>query len=131
MIYIITVLLILLLLQLKQNQNKMIEEIRKTGGMIMSKISEFAEKQNAHNEKIGVGIDNINTSLDGLTSDIQEMKDLIQKLQNSSGEISAEDQATLDQLEAKSDSAEKNVTAAADKAKALDALNPPIPPVIP
>ncbi len=49
------------------------------------------------------------------------MKDEISKLQTSSGAVTAEDQASLDRLEARS-------AAAADKLAALDALTPPVPP---
>jgi hypothetical protein len=81
---------------------------------IMSKISEFAAKQNAHNDKIDAAID-------GLTADNKAQTDLIKQLQTSPGEISAEDQATLDQLEART-------AAQADKLGALDDLTPPTPP---
>jgi uncharacterized protein YaaN involved in tellurite resistance len=81
---------------------------------IMSAISDFAAKQAAHNDKI-------DKAIDGLTADIQALKDLIATLQNSPDEISAEDQATLDALETKAGQT-------ADKLAALDDLTPPTPP---
>ena len=80
----------------------------------MSAISEFAAKQAAHNAAIDAG-------LDGIAGDVQGLKDLIAQLQTSPGTISAEDQATLDALEAKA-------AATADKVAALDAATPPIAP---
>ena len=81
---------------------------------IMSAISDFAVKQKAHNYRVDVAIA-------GLTGAIQGLNDLIKKLQNSSGQISAEDQATLDSLDAAGESA-------ASKLEALDALTPPVVP---
>ncbi len=81
----------------------------------MSAISDFAAKQNAHN-------DAIDTAVAGLGADIQGLKDLIATLQNSPGTISPEDQATLDALETRT-------SGIADKLKALDDLTPPTPPV--
>lgn len=82
---------------------------------IMSKISEFAEKQNAHNTAIDAAID-------GLAEDNKALTELIATLQNSAGTISAEDQATLDALEART-------ATQAEKLAALDALTPPpVPP---
>lgn len=60
---------------------------------IMSAISLFAEKQNAHNARMSA-------ALGGIVSDIDGLNELIQKLQTTPGPISAEDQATLDSLEA-------------------------------
>lgn len=80
----------------------------------MSAISEFAAKQQAHNDKLDAGID-------GVAGDIQVLKDLIAQLQNSAGQITPEDQATLDALEKKSGET-------ADKVAALDELTPPPPP---
>lgn len=81
----------------------------------MSTISEFAAKQNEYNNKIGVAID-------GLVGDVNGLKDLIKKLQDSAGKVTPEDQALLDNLDART----KDV---ADKLSALDDLTPPVPPV--
>jgi len=64
----------------------------------------------------------ISTSLDGVAGDVSALKDEIAKLQSSAGEISAEDQATLDSIEAKA-------VAISDKLSALDDQTvPPAPP---
>lgn len=81
---------------------------------LMSKISEFAERQNAFNDRV-------DTAVAGLTADVQALNDEIEKLQNSPGEITPEDQASLDALEARAET----ITA---KLEALDALTPPVVP---
>ncbi len=80
----------------------------------MSAISDFAAKQNAHNDRV-------DTALTGIQGDVKFLQDTIDKLQNSPGAITPEDQALLDALDARAD-----VTAS--KLEALDALNPPVPP---
>lgn len=97
-----------------ERTNPLIHEIRKIGGMIMSVISEFAAKQNAHNDKIDV-------ALEGLAQDVADLNAKIEALQNSAGQISPEDQALLDALETRGDAIEKKVVA-------LNALTPPMPP---
>lgn len=82
-----------------------------TGKEIMSKISEFATKQNAFNDRVDAAVT-------GLQQDIKTLNDLIEQLQNSPGEITPEDQASLDALEQRGD-------AIAAKLEALDALTPP------
>lgn len=77
----------------------------------MSKISEFAEKQKAFNDRLDVAIS-------GVTSDIAELNTKIEELQNTPGEITAEDQALLDELQTR-------IEALTAKAEALDALTPP------
>ncbi len=79
--------------------------------IIMSAISEFATKQNAFNDRM-------DKSIEGLTQDVQTLKDLIVQLQNTPGQITPEDQALLDNIEARSD-------VIATKLEALDALTPP------
>lgn len=84
----------------------------------MSKISEFATKQNEYNDKI-------DNHIFGLTGDIQSLKDEIQKLKDSLGDvISDEDKALLTGLETRS-----QIISA--KLEALDALTPPAIPTDP
>lgn len=78
---------------------------------IMSKISDFAAKQNAFNDRLDAAIT-------GLQGDIKTLNDAIQKLQTSQGQITPEDQALLDQIEARADGI-------ATKLEALDNLTPP------
>lgn len=80
----------------------------------MSAVSDFAAKQKAFNEKIDVAVD-------GIVGDVKFLKDKIVELQNTPGPISAEDQALLDEIEAKT-------SAIVTKLDALDAETPPTPP---
>ena len=77
-------------------------------------ITDFVNKQNAFNDRL-------DKAVDGIGGDITALNQTIQKLQESQGQITPEDQALLDQIEARSD-------ALAKKIEALDSLTPPITP---
>lgn len=81
----------------------------------MSAISDFSTKVNAAFDQIG-------TAVDGLTADVTSLKSDIAKLQASAGAITPEDQALLDGIEARAESASTKLTA-------LDGLT--VPPVAP
>lgn len=83
----------------------------------MSAISDYAAKQAAFNARL-------EKSIDGLVGDVATLNDLIEKLQNTPGPISAEDQATLNELETKGD-------ALASRMELLDAQTPPAVPAEP
>jgi uncharacterized FlgJ-related protein len=85
------------------------------GEEIMSKISDFADKQNEFNNQMDASVADIN-------ADVKALQDQIVQLQNSAGQITPEDQALLDGLQARTD-------VMAQKLAALDALTPPVPPV--
>lgn len=80
----------------------------------MSVISDFAAKMDQHNAKMDAAVD-------GLTADMKDLNDKIAQLQSTSGQITPEDQALLDAIEAKA-------SAVADKVAALDSMNPPAVP---
>ncbi len=80
----------------------------------MSAISDFAAKQNAHN-------DAMDKAIEGITGDVAFLKGEIERLQNTGGTLTADDQAIVDGLETRT-------AALADKLGALDALTPPVPP---
>lgn len=82
----------------------------------MSAISQFAAKQNAFN-------DQIDTAVAGLAADVKSLNDQIATLQNSAGTVTPEDQASLDAIQARSQTI-------ADKLTALDALTPPAVPTV-
>lgn len=84
------------------------------GDRIMSAISDFKAKMDAHNAKIDAAVS-------GLQGDVQTLNDKITQLQNSAGQITPEDQATLDEIEVQAG-------VIADKLDALDQLTPPAPP---
>lgn len=79
----------------------------------MTKITEHAERQNAR-------LDQIDAAIGGVTEDLRVMNEMIENLQNNPGPISAEDQATLDALEARG-------AALSERLVALDAANPKLP----
>jgi predicted nucleic acid-binding Zn-ribbon protein len=89
-------------------------DLEKLGELIMSKISEFSDKQNAFNDRVDAAVT-------GLQGDIKALNDKITELQNSPGEITPEDQAALYALQARGQTI-------ADKIEALDALTPPETP---
>ncbi len=80
----------------------------------MSQVSEFAAKQAAHQERIDAAVT-------GVSGDVTALNELIVQLQSTQGQITAEDQALLDQIETKG-------AAVAERIEALDALTPPKPP---
>lgn len=77
----------------------------------MSKISEFATKQSAFNDRI-------DGAVTGLAADVEALNAEIAKLQGSAGEVTPEDQASLDALQARGETI-------AAKVEALDAMTPP------
>src|SRR4051812_13143715 len=81
---------------------------------IMSKITAFAAA-------VSASFAAINQSVSGIQTDITSLKAQIEALQNSPGEISAEDQATLDAIQATAETV-------ASKLAALDGLTPPEAP---
>ena len=80
----------------------------------MSAISDYAAKVNAFNDRVDAAIA-------GVTGDVEAQAALIKQLQDNPGPITPEDQAILDQLEARN-------AAQATKLEALDALTPPVVP---
>jgi hypothetical protein len=84
------------------------------GERIMSAISDFAAAQTAFQ-------DQIDAAVTGLTADVAALNDEIVKLQTTAGQITAEDQALLDGIEART-------SAIAAKLDALDAMTPPVVP---
>lgn len=93
------------------------QDLKETEHKIMSAISEYAGRVNTAFDKLA-------TAVDGVAGDVAFLKEKILELQNNPGPISAEDQAILDQLEART-------AGLADKTAALDAATadrPPEPP---
>jgi hypothetical protein len=88
------------------------KDLKETERNIMSKISEFAVSQSLFQDRIDVAI----TDLQG---DVQSLDNTIAALQATSGSITAEDQALLDNIQART-------STIADKLDALDALTPPV-----
>lgn len=84
---------------------------------IMSKISDFATAMTAFTDRQDKAVSD-------LQDDVKSLNDKITELQNSAGDITPEDQAALDAIQARAG-------AVADKLDALDALTPPVVPTTP
>lgn len=87
------------------------------GENIMSAISDFAAKQSAFN-------DQMDAAITAIAADVKSLDDQIAALQASSGAVTAEDQALLDGITAKS-------AELLAKVQAVDALTPPVVPPAP
>jgi len=78
----------------------------------MSAISDYTESVDAKFAEIGTSVDELVTSVAGVTGDVASLKELILKLENNPGPITPEDQALLTKSLA-------TVTALADRTKAV------------
>jgi TolA-binding protein len=94
-----------------------VQALHTQGKLIMTAISDFAAKQTAYNTEIAADLSAIQTQ-------IQQLNTQITTLQNSPGPISADDQATLDSLQAAGTALQAQADAVANK-------TPPAPPVAP
>jgi len=88
--------------------------IKILGERIMSLIKEFADAQNAFNDRMDAAVSD-------LVGDIKNLNDQIAALVAQAGNLSDEDKALLDGLQVRSQSI----------AEKLDALNAQTPPVVP
>jgi chromosome segregation ATPase len=102
---------------LRDQLEKISQQLNQTERTIMTAISDYAAKQQAFNAELG-------NAIDGIAADIAELNTTITTLQGTQGPVTAEDQALLDQAEAQS-------AALVDRIKAVDALTPPVVPVTP
>ena len=93
---------------------EMLELLITYRGSIMSAISDFATAQNAFNDRLDTAVANLTADIGSLTAEIA-------KLQATSGQTTAEDQALLDGIQSRT-------STIAAKLDALDALTPPVPP---
>ena len=74
--------------------------------------------------RVAAAFGRIGTSIDGIHSDITQLKQLITDLQNSPGAISPEDQAALDVIETLATSLETRVSALDAETGTAPAPNP-------
>lgn len=82
-----------------------------------SPIADYADRAKAYQ-------DSMDASIDGIQGDVVFLNEKIAALQASQGTLTPEDQALLDQIEARG-------LALADKVKAVDDMTPPAPPAPP
>lgn len=106
-------------------------EIRDLKELIMTyaeALKAFITQQTAFNTDISNGIDAAGTSLEGLTADVKNLNDQIAALQNSSGTVTAEDQAILDAAQAAGVALQEKLVAFNAAIEALNQLTPPVVP---
>lgn len=99
--------------------------------IIMSAISDFAAKQKAFNDRQGAAIDSLVSSVAGVTGDVKTLNDKITELQNSSGGVTPEDQALIDDLETQGDALATKLETVTASLKGLDDATPPSVPSAP
>ena len=96
---------------------------------IMSKISEYTDAVNAKFDAMGESVDALTTALEGVSSDVAQLKATIEEQNNNPGPISPEDQALLDSSQEQAGALVNKLKAVADALKALDDATaaPPAP----
>lgn len=105
------------------------QDLQEMETRIMSKISEYGDKVNAAFDEIEAAQTALTTAVGGVSDDVAFLKEEILKLQNTPGEITPEDQAILDGLQARSSTAAANLTTLRTALEALDAATArPTPP---
>lgn len=97
----------------------------------MSAISDFATKQKEFNTRQAAAVDGAVASLQGLTDDVAALNKKIEELQNSSGGVTPEDQALIDDLQSQGEAVASKAEALAAALKALDEQTPPTVPGTP
>lgn len=96
----------------------------------MSTIKDYTYRVNLRLDGINNGLTGLTDAVTDIAGDLAFLKETILKLQNNPGPISAEDQALLDELEARITTAEGRTNALAASASALAATTtaPEVPP---
>lgn len=120
-------------LRLHNNNQAILARLAEMESKIMSAISDYTDAVDAKFSEIGTSVDELVTSVAGVTGDVATLKELILKLENNPGQISTEDQALLTKSVATVTSLADRTKAIAAAAKELDAATetPPTPPVEP
>lgn len=97
--------------------------------LIMNAIQTYAANVNAKFDLITEAVTALTTAIAGVADDVAYLKEKIEELQNSPGEISPADQQTLNDLEARTNNTAANLTALKNALQALDAATTrPMPP---
>lgn len=97
----------------------------------MAQVKDYVDRINTRFDEQSNDAAELHTAVDGVQADVTFLKETIAKLQNTNGQLTPEDQALLDQLEARVNTTSTNIKDAATKAKALDeatSVPPPEPP---
>ena len=93
-------------------------------------LDKFKTAAEAHQAAQEEQLEGIKTSVEGITGDLTWIKSELDRLNNSPGTISAEDQATLDGIIAKMASLNAGGADVRSRLQALDSMTPPVPPVV-
>ena len=80
----------------------------------------MAEAIQAFAGRVNTFLDEIGTSVDGIQGDVTELKRLIKELQDSAGQVTPEDQATINAIESR-------IGTLAGKVKSLDEQTENVP----
>jgi peptidoglycan hydrolase CwlO-like protein len=104
-------------------ENK-IDDLHNQIGKLMSKISDFADNQEANNKLVNDGLEAAVTSISDIGKDIQSLNDKITELQNSVGGVTPEDQARIDSLQSQGSALASKTEAVRAALQALDDLTP-------
>lgn len=91
----------------------------------------YSVKRDEYDTRQEAATDVLTESLTGLTGDVKGLKDEIKKLQDSQGEVTPEDAASIDRIQARADRLTVRVEAAAAALKSLNEETPAIPDVPP
>ncbi len=91
-------------------------------------VQTYVDAVNAAFDSISTGVDTAVTGVAGVQKDVTDLKAIIDKLQNSPGTITPEDQATLDAGQAKAAAAVAKVSALSKALSDLDAQTETAPP---
>lgn len=91
----------------------------------------YTVKRDEYDTRQEAATDILTESLTGLTGDVKGLKDEIKKLQDSAGEVTPEDAASIDRIQARADRLTVRVEAAAAALKTLNEETPAIPDVPP
>lgn len=94
----------------------------------MSKLSDYAGQITGYSDQINTGLEGVGTSLDDIKGDLKFLNDKLTEIQNSAGDISPEDQASLDAALGRLKETSDKADAAKNKSAEVAALNPPAPP---
>jgi predicted nucleic acid-binding Zn-ribbon protein len=89
----------------------------------------YAADQKAFNASNKEAVDDLSDAVTGLTEDIKSLNQKIVDLQNSPDEVTPEDQARIDELQADGAALTTRLTALTAALKTLDQQTPPVAPV--
>lgn len=97
-----------------------------------TKVQEFETAVNAAFDKIDAGLETAQTASSGISDDVAFLKSEIEKLQASQGQVTTEDQAALDRIQARINGlSTKTESLASGLAQIDQGTERPTPPVEP